>query len=167
MASPNPQNSADWEDFDDAANNALQSDLADDASENAQFGEGFSEEGTPSEPSGEGSVDEAAVDAALTAVADDPSVPHDYPFRRAAAKVREFPRTPGIYLMKDDAGRVIYVGKAKNLRSRAGSYFLQGAQNEYRTASWVHEIADVDYVECESEVDALLMESRLIKDVQP
>ena len=39
-------------------------------------------------------------------------------FRRAAAKVREFPQTPGVYLMKDAAGRVIYVGKAKNLRAR-------------------------------------------------
>jgi excinuclease ABC subunit C len=91
----------------------------------------------------------------------------DFAFRRAAAKVREFPKTPGIYLMKDSAGRVIYIGKAKNLRSRAGSYFLVAAQQEYRTAQWVHEIADADFVECESEVDAILMESRLIKDVQP
>jgi excinuclease ABC subunit C len=90
----------------------------------------------------------------------------DFAFRRAAAKVREFPKTPGIYLMKDAAGRVIYIGKAKSLRSRAGSYFLVGAQHDYRT-QWVHEIADVDFVECESEVDAILMESRLIKDVQP
>ena len=47
-------------------------------------------------------------------------------FRHAAAKVREFPHSPGVYLMKDSAGRVIYVGKAKSLRSRAGSYFLKG-----------------------------------------
>ena len=45
----------------------------------------------------------------------------------AARKVRDFPTTPGVYLMKDAAGRVIYVGKAKNLRSRAGSYFLKAA----------------------------------------
>ena len=113
----------------------------------------------------EGPVDEAAVEAALDAAANEVA-PHDFPFRRAAAKVREFPRKPGIYLMKDAAGRVIYIGKAKNLRARAGSYFLVGAQNELRT-QWVSEIADVDYVECESEVDALLMEARLIKDVQP
>jgi len=89
------------------------------------------------------------------------------PFERAAAKVKEFPQTPGVYLMKDSAERVIYVGKATNLRSRASSYFLKAAQVEFRTRDWVHEICDVDYVECESEVDALLMESRLIKDVQP
>ncbi len=86
---------------------------------------------------------------------------------RAASKVREFPQTAGVYLMKDSAGRVIYVGKAANLRSRAGSYFLKQAAEERRTSYWIQEIADVDYIECESEVDALLVESRLIKDVQP
>jgi excinuclease ABC subunit C len=91
----------------------------------------------------------------------------DSGFRRAAAKVREFPQGPGVYLMKDAAGVVIYIGKAKNLRSRAASYFLQGAAEEQRTAIWVHEICDADFLECESEVDALLLEARLIKDVQP
>ncbi len=85
----------------------------------------------------------------------------------AAAKVRRFPQTPGVYLMKDAAGRVIYVGKAKNLRSRAGSYFLKAAAEERRTADLVREIRDIDYLDADSEVDALLMESRLIKDVQP
>ncbi|MFO1066279.1 MAG: excinuclease ABC subunit UvrC [Pirellulales bacterium] len=88
-------------------------------------------------------------------------------FRRAAEKVRSFPRKPGVYLMKDSAGRVIYVGKAKNLRSRAGSYFLKAAQHDSRTGHWVLEICDIDFLECESEVDSLLAESRLIKDIQP
>ncbi len=83
-----------------------------------------------------------------------------------AAKVRTFPNTPGVYLMKDAAGRVIYVGKAKNLRARAGSYFLKAAKTDARL-HWAHEIADVDYMDCDSEVDAVLAESRLIKDVQP
>ena len=43
-----------------------------------------------------------------------------------AEKVKQFPTTPGLYLMKDAQGRVIYIGKAKNLRSRAGSYFHKG-----------------------------------------
>ena len=88
-------------------------------------------------------------------------------FEHAAAKVKRFPQVPGVYLMKDAAARVIYVGKAKNLRSRAGSYFLKAAAEDPRTANWVGEIADIDFVQCESEVDALLMESRLIKDIQP
>jgi excinuclease ABC subunit C len=85
----------------------------------------------------------------------------------AAEKVRSFPPTPGVYLMKDAAGRVIYVGKAKNLRSRAGSYFLKAAAEDSRTAGLVREIRDIDYLDAESEVDALLVEARLIKDVQP
>jgi excinuclease ABC subunit C len=85
----------------------------------------------------------------------------------AAAKARAFPQTPGVYLMKDAAGRVIYVGKAKNLRARAGSYFLKAAAEDRRTADLVREIRDIDYLDAESEVDALLLESRLVKDVQP
>ena len=69
--------------------------------------------------------------------------------------------------MKNASDVVIYVGKATNLRSRAGSYFLKAAAEEQRTANWIGEIADVDYMDCESEVDALLVESRLIKDIQP
>ena len=88
-------------------------------------------------------------------------------FDAAAEKARAFPQTPGVYLMKDQSGVVIYVGKAKNLRSRASSYFLKNAEQEIRLANWLHEIHDIDYLECESEVDALLVESRLIKDIQP
>jgi excinuclease ABC subunit C len=87
-------------------------------------------------------------------------------FLQAAKKVRQFPTTPGVYLMKDAVGRVIYVGKAKSLRSRAGSYFQKGADTDPRT-TWVVEICDADFIECESEVDALLVEARLIKDIQP
>lgn len=88
-------------------------------------------------------------------------------FTSAAEKVRDFPASAGVYLFKDSAGRVIYIGKAKSLRSRAGSYFLKAASEEMRTRDWVQLIADADCIECESEVDALLMESRLIKDIQP
>lgn len=88
-------------------------------------------------------------------------------FQQTAAKVKTFPQKPGVYLMKNQAGVVIYVGKATNLRSRAGSYFLKAAAEEPRTANWIGEIADADFIECESEVDALLVESRLIKDIQP
>ncbi len=86
---------------------------------------------------------------------------------QAAQKVRSFPHAPGVYLMKDGAGRVIYVGKAKDLRNRAGSYFLRAAAEDPRTARLVQEIRDVDYLEAESEVDALLIEARLVKDIQP
>ena len=82
-------------------------------------------------------------------------------------KVRTFPTTSGIYLMKDAQGRVVYIGKAKNLRSRAGSYFQKAAELDSRIKGWNGEVVDIDYLEADSEVDALLMEARLIKDIQP
>lgn len=84
-----------------------------------------------------------------------------------AEKVKMFPPQPGVYLMKDAQARVIYVGKAKNLRNRAGSYFHKQASIDQRIAGLLLEIADIDFVAVESEVDALLLEARLIKDIQP
>ena len=85
----------------------------------------------------------------------------------AAEKVKQFPTTPGVYLMKDAQGVVIYVGKAKSLRHRASCYFTQAAADEQRTAELVKHIADIDFIPTDSEVDALLLEARLVKDIQP
>ncbi|HYV35982.1 MAG TPA: excinuclease ABC subunit UvrC [Gemmataceae bacterium] len=82
-------------------------------------------------------------------------------------KVKEFPTTPGVYLMKDAQGRALYVGKAKNLRNRASHYFTKAAAEEPRTADMVKLIADIDFLPADTEVDALLMEARLVKDLQP
>ncbi len=84
-----------------------------------------------------------------------------------AEKVKQFPQAPGVYLMKDAEGRVLYVGKAKNLRNRAGHYFTKAAAEEPRTADLVKLIADIDFVPADTEVDALLLEARLVKDLQP
>jgi excinuclease ABC subunit C len=132
------------------------------------------EDDTPWE---DGDIDSSEADDAIVA-SDEHALPEREPteadleaagplLRRAHVKVREFPTTPGVYLMKDSAARVIYIGKAKNLRSRAGSYFLRAAAEDMRTCELVKEIADIDFIACESEVDALLLESRLVKDVQP
>ncbi|MFW6066199.1 MAG: excinuclease ABC subunit UvrC [Planctomycetota bacterium] len=90
------------------------------------------------------------------------------PLREQAA---ELPAAPGVYLFKDAEGRVLYVGKAANLRSRVSSYVQPGANLLASRGPWIErmirEAVDVDYIECESEVDALLRESRLIKDIQP
>ena len=104
----------------------------------------------------------------MTSEADNAAPQQDEAEESAAAeRVRTFPTTPGVYLMKDARDRVIYVGKAVNLRNRAASYFTSAARNDRRTAELVREIADVDCIETDSEVDALLMEARLIKDIQP
>src|SRR5438094_5656530 len=84
-----------------------------------------------------------------------------------ADKVKQFPLAPGVYLMKDEQGRVLYVGKAKNLRNRAGHYFTRAAAEDRRTADLVPLIADIDFLPAETEVDALLLEARLVKDIQP
>jgi excinuclease ABC subunit C len=84
-----------------------------------------------------------------------------------AEKVKQFPSTPGVYLMKDARGVVLYVGKAKNLRNRAGHYFTQAAAEDRRTCDLVKLIADIDFLPADSEVDALLLEARLVKDIQP
>ena len=85
--------------------------------------------------------------------------------------VAGFPKTPGVYLMKDREGRVLYVGKAKDLRARVGSYFQPSADllstRGPDICRMVEKVANIDYLECDSEVDALLKESRLIKDIQP
>src|SRR5437762_6779954 len=82
-------------------------------------------------------------------------------------KVKQFPTTPGVYLMKDQQGVVVYVGKAKNLRNRASHYFTKAAAEDARTADLVKVIADIDFLPAETEVDALLLEARLVKDIQP
>jgi excinuclease ABC subunit C len=84
-----------------------------------------------------------------------------------AEKVKQFPTAPGVYLMKDAQGRVLYVGKAKNLRNRASHYFTKAALEDIRTSDLVPLIADIDFLSAESEVDALLLEARLVKDIQP
>lgn len=83
-------------------------------------------------------------------------------------KIASFPTTPGVYLMKNSKGVVIYVGKAKSLRSRVSSYFHDApGDTRAKMSVMLPRIADVEIVEADSEVDALLMEARLIKDIQP
>ncbi len=86
-------------------------------------------------------------------------------------KIAAFPKQPGVYLMKDRQGVVLYIGKAKDLRARVGSYFQDSADllntRGPEIARMAATVADIDFLECDTEVDALLQESRLIKDIQP
>ena len=75
------------------------------------------------------------------------------------------PTNPGIYLMKDSDGKVIYIGKAKNLRNRVKSYFLKN-QN-YKTQKLVENIADIEFVLTDNESEAFLLESNMIKKYRP
>ncbi len=82
-------------------------------------------------------------------------------------KIRAFPKTPGVYLMKDARGRVLYVGKAVRLRDRVGQYFQASTDLGPRKEQMIAEVADIEFLPAESEVDALLQEARLIKDIHP
>src|SRR5205085_4116157 len=88
---------------------------------------------------------------------------------RLRANIRRFPKSPGVYLMKDGKGVVIYVGKARDLRSRVGSYFQDSADllksRGPEIAHMIGLVCDIDFLDCETEVDALLQENRLIKDI--
>ena len=85
--------------------------------------------------------------------------------------IRSFPMAPGLYFMKDADEKVLYIGKAKNLRSRVSSYFQPGANLAESRGPWIVEMinktATVEYLQTESEVDAILQEARLIKDIHP
>src|SRR5438045_8530010 len=86
-------------------------------------------------------------------------------------KVRKLPKAPGVYLMKDAKGVVIYVGKARDLRARVGSYFQDSADllksRGPEIAHMIGLVCDIDFLDCETEVDALLQENRRMKDIQP
>ncbi|MCJ2164273.1 MULTISPECIES: excinuclease ABC subunit UvrC [unclassified Pseudodesulfovibrio] len=79
----------------------------------------------------------------------------------------QFPDTPGVYLMKNGRGRIIYVGKAKKLRKRLASYFRKGARHTPKTAALVSHVRQVDILLTTTEKEALLLESGLIKKHRP
>jgi excinuclease ABC subunit C len=82
-------------------------------------------------------------------------------------KIRTIPSLPGCYLYKNAEGAVIYVGKAKNLRARVRSYFLEAAQANAKTGSLMREAVDIEYITVGNEREALALEDSLIKQRQP
>src|SRR5450432_103340 len=83
------------------------------------------------------------------------------------AKIRTIPTEPGVYLYKNAEGDVIYVGKAKNLRSRVASYFHEGRWEDAKTGTLVREAVDVDYIVVANNKEALALENHLIKQKKP
>src|SRR5260370_4367161 len=82
-------------------------------------------------------------------------------------KIRTLPASPGVYLYKNVEGEVIYVGKAKNLRSRVSSYFHEGRWEDAKTGTLVREAVDVDYIVVANNKEALALENHLIKQKKP
>ncbi|MGA9153642.1 MAG: excinuclease ABC subunit UvrC [Candidatus Nitrosopolaris sp.] len=89
------------------------------------------------------------------------------------SEIKRVPTSPGVYLMKDSAGRVIYIGKAKNLQRRVSSYFRKQASsdekhlNDWKTSRLIGKINDIDFIVTDNEIEAFLLESNLIKTYRP
>jgi excinuclease ABC subunit C len=82
-------------------------------------------------------------------------------------KLKNLPVSPGVYLHKDEGGKIIYVGKAKNLRNRVRSYFQSGRGHDRKTRELVRRIRDLEFIVTDTEVEALVLESNLIKQYKP
>jgi len=96
-----------------------------------------------------------------------PVTQHPDKLKRLLHKARQLPKTPGVYLMKDEQDRVIYVGKAVLLPDRVSSYFIPSADLGPKKQPMISLIDDFDTLACEDEWEALLTENRLIKDIHP
>lgn len=84
-----------------------------------------------------------------------------------AKKLTQLPKEPGVYFHKDSKGEIIYVGKAAVLRNRVRQYFQSSRNRDIKTEALVREIADVDWVTVDSEIDALFLEAELIRRYMP
>ncbi|MCL2634823.1 MAG: excinuclease ABC subunit UvrC [Oscillospiraceae bacterium] len=82
-------------------------------------------------------------------------------------KIAKLPLSPGVYLMKDKHGKIIYIGKAKQLKNRVSSYFNNSDTHSHKTEKLVENICDFDYIVTHKELDALVLESSLIKQHRP
>ncbi len=82
-------------------------------------------------------------------------------------KLKTLPRTPGVYFHKSSSGEVIYVGKAAVLKNRVRQYFQSSKLFDLKTLALVREIHDTDWIETESEIDALFLESEMVKRYKP
>ena len=82
-------------------------------------------------------------------------------------KLDNLPTSPGVYLMKNDQGEIIYVGKAINLRNRVRSYFRELKPDQAKTKALVKHIVDLEYILADNELEALVLECNLIKEHRP
>lgn len=82
-------------------------------------------------------------------------------------KLKQLPVSPGVYLHKNKDGKIIYVGKAKSLRSRVRQYFQSARNQDYKTRELVARIADFEFIVVDNEIEALMLESNLIKKHKP
>lgn len=86
---------------------------------------------------------------------------------RLAARLKEIPPEPGVYLMRDKSDRIMYIGKSRKLRSRVRSYFRQAQKLSDRIAMMVRQVTEIEFIVTDTEAEALALEANLIKQHQP
>ena len=89
------------------------------------------------------------------------------PAKELSNKLKTLPRSPGVYFHKSKNGEIIYVGKAAVLKNRVRQYFQNNKDFDLKTQALVAEIADTDWIETETEIDALFLESEMVKRYMP
>ncbi|MDF2530825.1 MAG: putative endonuclease, partial [Clostridia bacterium] len=82
-------------------------------------------------------------------------------------KAKQLPELPGVYMMKDAQNNIIYVGKAKSLKNRVSQYFQNSSKHSPKIVRMVEGIKDFDIILADTELEALLLECRMIKDLKP
>jgi excinuclease ABC subunit C len=82
-------------------------------------------------------------------------------------KVKNLPASPGVYLMKDSNGTIIYVGKSKNLKSRVSSYFINSKTRSPKVEKLVKNLKDFEFITTDTEFEAFMLECKLIKEIKP
>ena len=82
-------------------------------------------------------------------------------------KAKQLPSSPGVYLMKDSYGSIIYVGKSKNLKNRVSSYFQESSTRWNKVIKLVQHLKDFDIIQTDTEFEAFILECKLIKEIQP
>ena len=87
-------------------------------------------------------------------------------FDKLKESIKEFPTQSGVYLMKNNLDKIIYVGKAKNVRNRVKSYFQDSKDHSTKTKALVLNICEIEYILTKTEVEAFLLEASLIKKLE-
>lgn len=95
------------------------------------------------------------------------SMSENVKLKQLKEKANRLPLTPGVYIMKDKGGTIIYIGKAKHLKNRVTQYFGLGNQHTEKVKQMVSQVDDFEYILCDSEFEALILENSLIKQNQP
>jgi len=86
---------------------------------------------------------------------------------RLESRLKEIPAEPGVYLMRDSSGSILYIGKSKKLRSRVRSYFRESQRLSDRIAMMVQQVAEIEFIVTDTETEALALEANLVKQHQP